>query len=88
MNRPYGGVLSGTAVRERSVHNARYSNVKTFKICIVVLLAATVTLQDHPCFLGRGAEDCQEGPENTENQGQDRKVELLCKGCTMLFCTQ
>jgi hypothetical protein len=45
-------------------------------------------MQNHSCFLGRGAEDCQEGPENTKNQGQDScKVNLQEWGSLALFCT-
>jgi hypothetical protein len=41
-----------------------------------VILWLPMSVQDHSCFLGWGAEDCQEGPENPENQRQDNhKVE-------------
>jgi hypothetical protein len=50
-------------------------------------MSCNYAVQDHSCFLGRRAEDCQEGPENPENQRQDsHKVELLGEGCTLLFC--
>jgi hypothetical protein len=48
-----------------------------------------ILFQDHPCFLGRGAEDCEEGLENTENQGQDGlKVETFRIRTEMLLCKQ
>ena len=58
------------------------------RICnCVVLWITTIHVQDHPCFLGWGAEDCQEGPENTENQGQDsHKVELEWKRRCFVHC--
>ena len=58
------------------------------RICnSVVLWITTIHVQDHPCFLGWGAEDCQEGPENTENQGQDsHKVELEWKRRCFVHC--
>uniref|UniRef100_A0A0D9X884 Uncharacterized protein n=1 Tax=Leersia perrieri TaxID=77586 RepID=A0A0D9X884_9ORYZ len=57
---------------QRLTYRKRHSYAtKSNQTRVVKTPVATVTLQDNPCFLGRGAEDCQEGAENTENQRQD-----------------
>ena len=45
MNRPYGGVLSGQAVRERFVHFVVTAGLSFSIVCYLTCL-----LQDHPCF--------------------------------------
>jgi hypothetical protein len=86
VNRPYGGVLSGTAVRERlenSFSTFGFDNPKVANL--LTCLCNPTCLQDHPCFPGWRAEDCQEGVETTEDQRQDfLKVTLKQKWSTLL----
>uniref|UniRef100_A0A8R7PH50 60S ribosomal protein L34 n=1 Tax=Triticum urartu TaxID=4572 RepID=A0A8R7PH50_TRIUA len=65
VNRPYGGVLSGQAVRERLVHL-----VVTAGLAFSIVCYLTCLLQDHPCFPCRRAKDCEEGFEDPEDQGE------------------
>jgi hypothetical protein len=38
--------------------------------CDQLVNQSICTSQDHPGFFGRGAEDCEEGVEDPEDQGQ------------------
>lgn len=71
VNRAYGGVLSGGAVRERFVCSPSEGlllySFYNFSFAVICLYLSLV-LQDYPGFLGWRAKNCEEGLENSEGK--------------------
>ena len=77
VNRAYGGVLSGSAVKERSVIFTLISRLLRFSFCPSDGLSFYwLVPQNHPSFFGRRAEDCEESFEDSEGQGKASRQEL------------
>lgn len=77
VNRAYGGVLSGGAVRERYMTNSLFMGVLAINDQIkFVIPLSSFSLQDHSSIPCGRAKDCEEGFEDPKGQGKGCLQEL------------